>query len=262
MTEHEKFSAQPALAAKAVLISGAASGIGRATAERAAASGASVMVADIDADLGAETVARVRSSGGIAEFVRVDVSQADQVANAVRATVDAFGRIDGAHNNAGYPGPAVPLVEYREADWNRLLSVNLTGVFLAMRAQIEVMLEQGSGSIVNTASVAGLVGIPNLAAYAATKHGVIGLTKAAALEVARSGIRVNAVCPGSVDTPLVHKAGAPPGSAKREAAEGRQPMGRLAEPEEIAEAVVWLLSDKASVLTGHPLVVDGGYVAQ
>jgi len=262
MASKNETGGQALLAGKAVLISGAASGIGRATALTAAANGARVMVADVDADGGAETVARVRSAGGVAEFVRVDVSQSEQVANAVHATVDAFGSLDGAYNNAGFPGPAVPLVEYRESDWDRLMSVNLTGVFLAMRAEIEVMLAQGSGSIVNTASVSGLVGIANLAAYGATKHGVIGLTKAVALEVAGSGIRVNAVCPGSVDTPLVHKAGAVPGSARRRAAEERQPMGRLAESEEIAEAVVWLLSDMASMVTGHPLAVDGGYVAQ
>jgi len=262
MASKEEIGMQALLAGKAVLISGAASGIGRATALAAAANGAAVMVADIDADGGTETVADVRRAGGVAEFVRVDVSRSEQVSNAVRATVDAFGSLDGAYNNAGFPGPAVPLAEYKEADWDRLISVNLTGVFLAMRAEIEVMLAQGSGSIVNTGSVSSLVGIANLAAYGATKHGVIGLTKAVALEVARSGIRVNAVCPGSVDTPLVHKAGAVPGSARRQAAEERQPMGRLAEPQEIAEAVIWLLSDKASMVTGHPLTVDGGYVAQ
>ncbi|MFD6058999.1 SDR family oxidoreductase [Rhodococcus wratislaviensis] len=262
MTEHEKFTARRMLADKAVLISGAASGIGRATAERAAASGASVMVTDIDPDLGAETVATVRSSAAspsscvLTRHRRIKWRTPSEPPS-MPLTVSTV-----PTNNAGFPGPAVTLVEYQETDWNRLLSVNLTGVFLAMRAQIEVMLEQGSGSIVNTASVAGVVGIPNLSAYAATKHGVIGLTKAVALEVAKSGIRVNAVCPGSVETPLVHKAGALPGSARREAAEQRQPMGHLAEPEEIAEAVVWLLSDKASVVTGHPLVVDGGYVAQ
>jgi NAD(P)-dependent dehydrogenase (short-subunit alcohol dehydrogenase family) len=250
------------LAGKVGLVTGAGSGIGRATAVAMATEGAAgVMVADVDADGGQETVALVEKAGAPARFVATDVTDSAAVAGLVQATVDAFGRLDCAHNNAGVSGPVASLADYDEAEWHRVLAVNLTGVFLGMRHQIPAMLATGGGAIVNTSSGAGVVGTPGLAPYVASKHGVLGLTKVAAMEYGRAGIRVNAVCPGTTRTPmLADYLASDPAAEKRMAV--LSPAGRLGEPEEVAAAVVWLCSDAASFVSGHALLVDGGAVSR
>jgi NAD(P)-dependent dehydrogenase (short-subunit alcohol dehydrogenase family) len=245
------------------VVTGAASGIGRSSALAFAREGARVVVADVLDDQGRETVDRIETAGGEAIFVPADVSRRSDVERLVRRAVETFGRLDCAHNNAGIEGGAPAGSEfhtYPEEMWDRVLSINLKGVWLCMQAEIAQILAQG-GTIVNTASVAGLVGAPGMGAYAAAKHGVVGLTKVAALEYATRGIRVNAVCPGVIDTPMVQR-----GIARRPEIErfflAGEPMGRFGQPEEIAEAVVWLCSDAASFLTGVALPVDGGWVAR
>jgi NAD(P)-dependent dehydrogenase (short-subunit alcohol dehydrogenase family) len=245
------------LEGKVALVTGAASGIGRASALALAQAGASVVVADVDAEGGEESVALVERAGGTALFCRTDVSQADDVEGLVAMAAERFGRLDIAHNNAGILGKPALTAEYPEEEFDRLLAINLKGVWLCMRYEIPKMLEQGGGAIVNTASSAGLVAMPALPAYVASKHGVAGLTKAAALDYAKSGIRVNAVCPGFIDTPLVQRAGATQAGADKYV-----PTGRIGRPEEVAEAVLWLCSDAASYVTGALLSVDGAMVAQ
>jgi NAD(P)-dependent dehydrogenase (short-subunit alcohol dehydrogenase family) len=247
---------------KVALVTGAGSGIGRATAQLFAREGATVAVADYVVEGGKETVRLIAEAGGQAKFIQADVSQATQVEAMVRQVVETFGRLDCAHNNAGIEGAIVSLVEYPEEDWDRIIDVNLKGVFLGMKYEIAQMLEQGSGgAIVNTASVAGLVGGAGLSGYVSSKFGVVGLTKAAALDYAKAGIRVNAVCPRVIRTPMVQR-----GITEQPEMEARliagEPIGRLGEPEEIGEAVVWLCSGRASFVTGHALEVDGGWVAQ
>jgi NAD(P)-dependent dehydrogenase (short-subunit alcohol dehydrogenase family) len=247
---------------KVALVTGAGSGIGRASAEAFARAGARVVAADLDAASGEETVARIGAAGGEALFVRADVSVAAEVAALVGRAIDAYGRLDCAHNNAGIEGVRAALHEYPEDAWDRVLAVNLKGIWLCMQHEIGQMLRQGGGAVVNTASVAGLIGsVSGICAYNASKHGVVGLTKTAALEYAKQGIRVNAVCPGFVTTPMLERAfgGDAPLMARFAAA---QPTGRYAAPEEIAAAVVWLCSDAASYVTGLAMPVDGGYVAQ
>ena len=247
---------------KVVLVTGAASGIGRATALAFTAAGAAVVAADIDeagARLTAEAAERL---GGRALALGVDVTTAASVEAMVRRTVHRFGRLDCAHNNAGVtagPGSG-PIHLQTEGAWDRVMGVNLKGVWLCMKHEIPEMLARG-GAIVNTASVSGLVGRAGRGAYVASKHGVVGLTKTAALEYAQQGIRVNAVCPGFVRTPLVERALA--AEPEREAwMLGITPMGRLGTPEEVAAAVVWLCSPQASFMTGHMLTLDGGVTAQ
>jgi len=241
------------------LVTGAAAGIGRASAVALARAGARVMVTDI-ADC-AETVGLISAAGGEARSLEVDVADEQQVANMVAATVAAFGRLDIAFNNAGVAGVFTKTHDYPSDDWARVIAVNLTGVWHCMKYELQQMLKQGSGSIVNTASVAGLVGMSHAAAYSAAKAGVIGLTRNAAIEYARNNIRVNAVCPGGVRTNMTESAEQSlPGFLDRLAR--LEPMGRVAEPEEIASAVVWLSSDGGSFMTGHALPVDGGYVAR
>jgi NAD(P)-dependent dehydrogenase (short-subunit alcohol dehydrogenase family) len=242
---------------KVAIVTGAGSGIGRASALALGKAGAQVAVADVDVPGGKETVRQVESAGGTAIFVETDVSQASDVEALVARTVERFGRLDMAHNNAGILGNAARTADYAEEEWDRLLGVNLKGVWLCMRYEIPRMLEQGGGAIVNTASSAGLVAMPYLPAYVASKHGVVGLTKAAALDYAKSGIRVNAVCPGFIDTPLVQRAGATQAGADKYV-----PTGRIGRPDEVAEAVLWLCSDASSYVTGHMLSVDGAMVAQ
>lgn len=244
---------------KVVIVTGAGSGIGRATALAFAAQGARVVVADIAQQ--DDTAQAIRNAGGEALAVACDVSQDSQVAEMVRQTVQAFGRLDCAFNNAGIDGEMAPTPECTPENWARTLAVNLTGVWQCMRHQIPAMLATGGGAIVNCASIAGLVGFANLPAYVASKHGVVGLTRGAALENARQNIRVNAVCPGVIDTPMVtHATGGSPEAAKMYAQ--AEPIGRLGRPEEVASAVLWLCSDGASFTTGQALAVDGGWVAQ
>ncbi|PON18712.1 short chain dehydrogenase [Candidatus Entotheonella serta] len=250
------------VAGKVVLVTGAGSGIGRATALACAREGAQVVVADRVVEAGQETVAMVQQAGGEARFVEVDVTQTASVKAMIAAAVAAYGRIDCAHNNAGIEGVFATTADYPEEDWDRVMAVNLKGVWLCMRAEIPQMLQQGGGAIVNTASLAGLVGAKRMPAYVASKHGVAGLTKTAALEYAKSGIRVNAVCPGVIHTLMVDRMFL----SRRPELEGRlaeaEPVGRLGKPEEVAEAVVWLCSDAASFVTGHTMTVDGGMYAQ
>lgn len=249
------------LEGKVALVTGAGSGIGRATALAFAREGARVVTADITLAGGQETVEMIRQQGGDAMFVPTNVTQAVEVEALVAAAVTAYGRLDCAHNNAGIEGTLATTADYNEDEWERVLSVNLKGVWLCMKYEIAQMLQQGGGAIVNTASLAGLVGARRMPAYVASKHGVVGLTRTAALEYAKVGIRVNAVCPGVIHTPMVERAFLQrrPGMQERLAAS--EPMGRLGTPQEVAEAVVWLASDAASFVTGHAMSVDGGLQA-
>jgi NAD(P)-dependent dehydrogenase (short-subunit alcohol dehydrogenase family) len=254
-----------ALDGKVALVTGGASGIGRATALTFAREGAKLIIADMNEDGGHQTVHMVKENGGDATFVRTDVSKAVEVQALISKAVETYGRLDCAHNNAGISGAGIGgdlrvlTAEYPEERWHQVLAVNLTGVWLCMKYEIPQMLHQGEGSIVNTASVAGLVGSVGLSAYVASKHGVVGLTKTAALEYARHGIRVNCVCPGVIQTPMTESALRDPALQAQITA---RPMGRVGAPEEVAEAVVWLCSDAASFVTGHTMTVDGGYGAQ
>jgi NAD(P)-dependent dehydrogenase (short-subunit alcohol dehydrogenase family) len=248
---------------KTALVTGGGSGIGRAASLAYAKEGARVVVADVNVEGGEETVQMIKEAGGEAILVHADVSKPEDTQAMVDQAVEAFGSLDCAFNNAGIGGGRDRLLtaDYLEEDWDRVISINLKGVWLCMKAEIPQMLKQGGGAIVNTASIAGLVGLTGTIAYVAAKHGVTGLTKAAAMEYAKSGIRVNAVCPGYIHTPLVQRTfDANEGYEERVAA--RHPIGRLGEPEEIAQAVVWLSSDAASFVTGHNMPVDGGYMAQ
>ncbi|RMG84156.1 MAG: SDR family oxidoreductase [Chloroflexi bacterium] len=246
---------------KVVLITGGASGIGRATALLAAQEGARVVVSDVDEEGGDETVAMIRDNGGAGHFVKADVSNNVHVAALVKAALDAFGRLDCAVNNAGITGNMLSrLADIDEEVFDRILSVNVKGVWLCMKHELPIMVEQGGGAIVNVASVAGLRVQPKDAAYTASKHAVIGLTKSAAIEYARYGIRVNAVCPGYTDTPMVQGA-IEHNEQMRQLTVAAIPLKRLGRPEEIAEGIVWLCSDAASFVTGHGLVLDGGIMA-
>ncbi|HXG22788.1 MAG TPA: SDR family oxidoreductase [Methylomirabilota bacterium] len=247
---------------KVALVTGAGSGIGRATALAFHREGAKVVVSDVAVESGEETVRLIKQAGGDAVFVKADVSQAADVEALVKTVVRTYGRLDCAHNNAGVPGPNKLTVDITEEKWNQVIAVNLTGVWLCMKFELAQMAKQGSGAIVNTSSDAGLIGLRRGAAYVASKHGVIGLTKTAALEYAKTGIRVNAVCPGPIDTPMLRGSGGERVERFIDKMVAAQPGGRLGKPEEIAEAVVWLCSDAASFVTGHALPVDGGYMAQ
>jgi NAD(P)-dependent dehydrogenase (short-subunit alcohol dehydrogenase family) len=244
---------------KVALVTGAGSGIGRAIAYRLADEGAKVLVSDINDASGAETVARIRERDGRALYMRSDTSKPEDNDALVKRAVEELGALHIAVNNAGIGGPAVPVGEYPIDGWQRVIAVNLSGVFYGMRSQIPAMLAAGGGSIVNMASVLGQVGFRNSAAYVAAKHGVVGLTQSAALEYGTSKIRVNVVGPGFIKTPLLEKNMTP--EALR-MLEGMHAMGRLGESDEVAELVLWLVSDKASFVTGSYYAVDGGYLAQ
>jgi NAD(P)-dependent dehydrogenase (short-subunit alcohol dehydrogenase family) len=246
---------------KVALVTGASSGIGRATALAFAREGAKVVVADVTVEGGEETVAQVKKAGGEAIFVKTDVSKTVEVEALVAKAVATYGRLDCAHNNAGIAGNAKTIVDDTEDNWDRILAINLKGVWLCMKYEIAHMLKQGGGAIVNTASGAGLIGVRRGGAYVASKHGVVGLTKTAALEYAKAGIRVNCVCPGPIDTPMLQGIGGR-NQMVIERMVAAQPGGRLGQPAEIAEAAVWLCSDAASFITGLPMPVDGGYTAQ
>ena len=241
------------LSGRAALITGAASGIGRASALAFASAGASVALLDIDAGGLADTAAAVRAAGARAEVLVADVRDLRAVTGAVGRAVEAFGRLDAALNNAGVPGPYVPLDEYSEEDFMRILQVDLAGVWRCMRAEIRYMRAQGTGAIVNTSSMLGAAAMPDNGAYVAAKHGVHGLTRAAAVELGGTGIRVNAIAPGVTRTGMT--------SAVSDDLLRTVPLGRIAEPEEIAAAAVWLCSPEASYITGSVLVADGGWLA-
>ena len=232
------------LEGRVALVTGGASGIGKATVDLLTARGATVVIGDLDGEAG----------------VQVDVADPVAVERFVSGVVDTHGRLDIAVNNAGMPGTYAPLADQPLDAWRRTLDVNLTGTFLCLKAELAVMEPAGAGAIVNVASAAGLMGFANLPAYVASKHGVVGLTKSVALEFARRGIRVNAVCPGNVHTPMLENFVA----GNQDALQGMgkvTPIGRLARPDEIAEAIVWLCSDAASFVTGHAMAVDGGVLA-
>lgn len=252
------------LPGRVALVTGGGSGIGRAASLAFAREGAKVVVVDVGVAGGEETVRLIGASGGEALFCRADVSKAAQVEEAVRRTVEVYGRLDCGFNNAAdvaaHLGAMAPTHEYPEENWDRIMQVNLKGVWLCMKYEICQMLRQGGGAIVNAASALGLVGVENMCGYIASKHGVVGLTRAAALEYASRGIRVNAICPGYIRTPMTQARLEDPAHRARLLA--REPMGRVGEPEEVAEAVVWLCSEAASFVTGHALSVDGGWVAQ
>ena len=243
---------------KVALVTGGGSGIGRQACLVFSREGAQVVVCDVALEGGEETVGQIKQAGGQAMFIQADVAQAAEVEAVVAKTVETCGRLDCAYNNAGIAGRTARVADDSERNWDRVLSINLKGVWLCLKYEIAHMLKQGGGAIVNTASDAGLIGLRRAGAYVASKHGVVGLTKTAALEYATSNIRVNAVCPGPIDTPMLRGASA----RVIDAMAAAQPNGRLGQPREIAEAAVWLCSEAASFVTGHPMPVDGGYLAQ
>ena len=246
---------------KVALITGAGSGIGRAAARIFAREGAKVAAADVNRASAEETVGMIREAGGEAFGLQADVSKGAEVEAMVDAVVETYGRLDCAFNNAGIEGALASTADYTEADWAPVIAVNLTGVWLCMKYEIPRLLETGGGAIVNTSSAAGLLGAPRMPAYVASKHGVVGLTKTAALEYAKSGVRVNAVCPGVIDTLMVGRLKERRPRMFEKIVRG-EPIGRIGQPEEIAETAVWLCSDAASFVTGHAMSVDGGIVAQ
>ena len=250
-----------ALDGTVAIVTGASTGIGRAAALALAGAGAAVVVADIDVQRGVDVVGEIEHKGGRALFVETDVSDDAQVAHLVHRAVDEFGGLDIAFNNAGIEGQPAPTHECSPENWQRTLAVNLTGVWSCMRHEIPAMQQRGGGSIVNCSSVAGLVGFASIPAYTASKHGVIGLTRTAALEYGSEGIRVNAVCPGVIDTEMVDRFTGHD-AANKASMTALEPVGRLGQPEEIADAVVWLASRQSSFVTGQALAADGGFVAQ
>lgn len=244
---------------KVTIVTGGASGIGRATAYRFAEEGATVVVADVDAEGGSETVRTIEDAGGEATFVRADVTDSDNVNAMVATAVDRYGGLDVLFNNAGIDGQVTSITSYEEATYDRVVDVNLKGVWLGTKFGVKAMVEDGGGSIINTSSIAGVFGIPGFSAYAAAKGGIRLLTQTVALEYAADNIRVNAVAPGPVRTPMVERA-----MQEQEAEErfrSMEPMEGIAEPEEVAAAVLFLASDDASRITGSTLPVDGGYLA-
>ncbi len=248
---------------KVAFVTGGASGIGRAAALAFARQGARTVIADVSVEDNQETAAMIERQGGRALAVRCDVTKAEEVKAALAKAVETFGRLDFAFNNAGIePRRPAPTAEYDEDEWDRILDINLRGVFLCMKHEIPLILKHGGGgAIVNTSSGAGVIGIKGSPAYTAAKHGVIGLTKAAALDYAAQNVRINAVCPGYIETPMMDRftGGTPEGRAKVVAEE---PAGRMGKPEEIAAAAVWLCSDAAAFMVGHALVMDGGQTVQ
>ena len=248
------------LEGKTALITGSGSGIGRSTALLMAKEGARIMVSDINEEGGQETVKMIVDSGGEAAFVKANVANAEEVKNLVAQTVQIFGRLDIAVNNAGIGGPFVPTSKYQDADWDKVIAVNQTGVFYCMREELKYMEQQGSGSIVNIASIAGLKALSNSIAYVASKHAVIGMSKTAAVEYAKMNIRVNAVCPVFTRSPLFDQM-FDFGPGYEEKLKRNIPLRRYGQPEDIANAILWLSTDASSFVTGLALPVDGGMMA-
>ena len=242
---------------KVAIVTGGASGIGKSTAIAFAQRGAKIVVADVQD--GADTLAQVKKAGGEAIFVSCDVSQDKDVQNMVATTIKTYGRLDFGINNAGTEGVQTPVQDLAEKDWDRTIAINLKGIWLCMKYELPHLLKQDKGAIVNTASIAGVVGFANMAAYVASKHGVAGLTKVAALELAKTGVRVNALCPGVIRTPMVERALVPEVEKIYTAA---IPAGRMGRPEEMADTIVYLCSDAANYVTGQLLIADGGWTAQ
>jgi NAD(P)-dependent dehydrogenase (short-subunit alcohol dehydrogenase family) len=242
---------------KVAFVTGGGTGIGRAAALAFAREGANVVVADVSEEGNQETARMIEDAGTQALALRCDVARAEEVKAALDKTADAFGRLDFAFNNAGVEQPIRQAADIAEEEWNRIINIDLRGVFLCMKYEIPLMLKQGAGVIVNTSSGAGVKGIAGQAAYCAAKFGLIGLTKAAALDYAKSNVRINAVCPGIIQTPMMDRfsGGTPEGRARVIA---QEPVGRMGKPEEIAAAVVWLCSDAAAFVVGHAMVIDGG----
>lgn len=246
---------------KVALVTGASSGIGRATALAFAKAGYAVAIADTNESAGRESQAELEAAGAQALFIRCDVADEADVRNLVERTVARFGRIDAAFNNAGIEGALAPTTDCTVDNFDRIIAVNLKGVWLCMVHEIRQMLAQGGGAIVNCSSIAGLVGFPGLPAYVASKHGVVGLTRTAALEYATQNIRVNAVCPGAIVTPMLERL-MDTSEGARESIHAGEPVGRLGRPEEIASAVLWLCGEGASFTTGQAIAVDGGWTAR
>lgn len=244
---------------KVALVTGGSFGIGKATAIAFAKKGAKVIIADWVENN--ETLDEIAAGGGEGIFVKCDVSKTDNVKNLVAKAISTFGRLDYAFNNAGIEGISSPVQDCTEDNWDKTIGINLKGIWLCMKYEIPEMMKQGKGVIVNCASIAGLVGFPGLPAYVASKHGIIGLTKTSALECAKLGIRVNAVCPGAIKTAMIDRITGNKKEAEEQFA-GMEPIGRLGVPDEVANAVIWLCSEEASFVTGHAMVVDGGWVAQ
>ena len=243
---------------KVVIITGGSYGIGRATAIAFSKKGAKVVIADWMEDQ--ESINQIKSTGAEALFIKCDVSKAEDVHLMVQKTIETFGQLDYAFNNAGIEGIKGSTMDCSEENWDKTLAVNLKGVWLCMKYQLPELLKQGKGAIVNCASIAGMIGYPDLPAYVASKHGIIGLTKTAALEFAKSNIRINAVCPGVIKTPIIDRLTGHKKEAEDQYA-SMEPIGRLGTPDEVANAVLWLCSDESSFVTGHAMAVDGGWLA-
>ncbi|MBI1281371.1 MAG: SDR family oxidoreductase [Anaerolineaceae bacterium] len=247
---------------KVAIVTGGGSGIGRATALALSHEGVKIVIADIVKQESERVVLEIQEGGGNALYIKTDVSPSSDVQQVVNKTVETYGRLDYAVNNAGIGGTQALTADCDEADWSKVIGVNLTGVWLCMKHEIPRMLDQGGGAIVNVSSILGLVGFANACAYTSSKHGIIGLTKVAAMEYAAKGLRINAVCPAFIATPMLERSGLTAGTDIYDAVVALHPIKRLGTPEEVAAMIVWLCSDTASFVTGSAMLVDGGYVAQ